>query len=105
MALEFSVDPISLDMEIGGDGNSTIGEYIEDRKAYDPSKQVSLTGLRDNIGKVLDSLSKKEREIVIMDKHKKVAAEHGLDESFVEEVFLSMFNESKRIQAKIVEKK
>lgn len=66
MALEFSMDPISLDMEIGGDGNSTIGEYIEDRKAEDPSKQVSLTGLRSNIRKVLDSLSKKEREIVIM---------------------------------------
>jgi len=66
MALEFSTDPISLDMEIGGDGNSTIGEYIEDKKAEDPSKQVSLTGLRDNIRKVLDSLSKKEREIVIM---------------------------------------
>jgi RNA polymerase primary sigma factor len=66
MALEFSVDPISLDMEIGGDGNSTIGEYIEDKRAEDPSKQVSLTGLRVNIKKVLDSLSKKEREIVIM---------------------------------------
>lgn len=66
MALEFSTDPVSLDMEIGGDGNSTIGEYIEDKKAEDPSKQVSLTGLRDNIRKVLDSLSKKEREIVIM---------------------------------------
>jgi chorismate mutase len=45
------------------------------------------------------------REIAIMDKLKKIAAEHGLDESFVEEVFLSMFNESKRIQADIVEKK
>lgn len=66
MALEFSLDPISLDMEIGGDGNSTIGEYIEDRHAEDPAKQVSLDGLRDNISKVLDSLSKKEREIVIM---------------------------------------
>ncbi len=66
MALEFSVDPISLDMEIGGDGNSTIGEYIEDKKAEDPSKQVSLYGLRENIRKVLDSLSRKEREIVIM---------------------------------------
>ena len=66
MALEFSTDPISLDMEIGSDGNSTIGEYIEDKKAEDPSKQVSLSGLRKNISKVLDSLSSKEREILIM---------------------------------------
>ena len=66
MALEFSADPISLDMEIGSDGNSTIGEYIEDKKADDPSKQVSLGGLRKNISKVLESLYSKEREILIM---------------------------------------
>ncbi|MGD9202127.1 MAG: sigma-70 family RNA polymerase sigma factor [Chitinispirillia bacterium] len=66
MALEFSLDPISLDMEIGDDGNSTIGEYIEDKRAEDPSKYVSLDGLRRNIGKVLESLSGKEREILIM---------------------------------------
>jgi RNA polymerase primary sigma factor len=66
MALDFSIDPISLDMEIGDDGNSTIGEYIEDKHAEDPSKNVSLIGLRKNIGKVLHSLSRKEREIVIM---------------------------------------
>ncbi|MBN1980426.1 MAG: sigma-70 family RNA polymerase sigma factor [Chitinivibrionales bacterium] len=66
MALEFSLDPISLDMEIGDDGNSTVGEYIEDKRAEDPSKQISLLGLRDNITKILDSLSDKEREIIIM---------------------------------------
>jgi RNA polymerase primary sigma factor len=66
MALEFSSDPISLDMEIGSDGNSTIGEYIEDKTADDPSKQVSLGGLRKNISKVLESLYPKEREILIM---------------------------------------
>lgn len=66
MALEFSADPISLDMEIGGDGNSTVGEYIEDKRADDPSKQVSLVGLRKNISKVLESLYPKEREILIM---------------------------------------
>ena len=40
-----------------------------------------------------------------MNKLKKIAAEHGLDKSFVEEIFLSVFNESKRIQAEIIEKK
>jgi chorismate mutase len=50
-------------------------------------------------------ITDEEREIAIMNKLKKVAAEHGLDESFVEEIFLSTFNESKRIQAEIIEKK
>ncbi len=50
-------------------------------------------------------ITDEEREIAIMNKLKKVAAEHGLDESFVEEVFLSLFNEAKRIQAEIIEGK
>lgn len=66
MALEFSLDPISLDMNVGDDGSTTVGEFIEDRQAEDPSQKVSLQTLRDNIGKVLESLEDKEREILIM---------------------------------------
>ena len=46
-----------------------------------------------------------KREIAIMGKLKKIAAEHGLDKGFVEEVFLSVFNEAKRIQDQIINKK
>ncbi|MBU0629220.1 MAG: chorismate mutase [Nanoarchaeota archaeon] len=42
------------------------------------------------------------REVEIMKKLKKISKEQGLDESFVEEVFLSIFNESKRIQNDII---
>jgi len=45
-----------------------------------------------------------KREIEIMNKLKKIAAQHGLEEGFVEEVFLSCFNESKRIQNEIISK-
>ncbi|MBD3319499.1 MAG: sigma-70 family RNA polymerase sigma factor [Chitinivibrionales bacterium] len=65
-ALEYSLDPISLDMEIGSDGSSTVGEYIEDTKVEDPSQRVSLLTLRENISKVLDSLHEKEKEILVM---------------------------------------
>lgn len=67
MALEYSLEPISLDMEIGNDGGgSTVGEYIEDTKAEDPSLRISLLHLREQIKQVLDSLAPKEKEIVIM---------------------------------------
>jgi RNA polymerase primary sigma factor len=66
MALEYSMDPISLDMEIGNDGSTTFGEYIEDPKAEDPSRRILLIKLREQIKDVLNSLQKKEREIVIM---------------------------------------
>ena len=44
------------------------------------------------------------REVEIMSKLKKIAKEQGLDEGFTEEVFLSLFNESKRIQNEIISK-
>jgi RNA polymerase primary sigma factor len=66
MALEYSMDPISLDMEIGNDGTTTFGEYIEDTKAEDPARRILLIKLREQIKDVLNSLQKKEREIVIM---------------------------------------
>jgi RNA polymerase primary sigma factor len=66
MALEYSMDPISLDMEVGHEGSSTFGEYIEDTRAENPSQRVSLMGLRDNIREVLESLDEKERQIVTM---------------------------------------
>jgi len=43
-----------------------------------------------------------KREVQIMNRLKKVAREHGLDEGFVEEIFLSIFNESKRIQNDVI---
>lgn len=72
MALEYSMEPISLDMEVGSDGNMTVGEYIEDTHAEDPSMRMSLMRLREQIKDVLDSLAPKEREILIM--------RHGLDD-------------------------
>ena len=45
-----------------------------------------------------------KREVEIMKNLKQVSAEQGLDESFVEEVFLSLFNEAKRIQNDIISK-
>jgi RNA polymerase primary sigma factor len=66
MALEYSIEPISLDMEIGNDGGTTVGEYIEDPTAEDPSQRISLLHLREQIRQVLDSLAPKEKEIVVM---------------------------------------
>lgn len=43
-----------------------------------------------------------KREVEIMNKLKKIAKEQGLEEGFVEEVFLSIFNEAKRIQNEII---
>ena len=48
------------------------------------------------------SVFDEKREVEIMKNLKKIAKQHGLEESFVEEIFLSVFNESKRIQNEII---
>lgn len=65
-ALEYSMEPISLDMEVGGDSGTTVGEYIEDTKVIDPTQRISLIHLREQIKQVLASLAPKEKEIVMM---------------------------------------
>lgn len=66
LALESTVEPISLDMEINNDDGTTIGEYIEDTNSEDPFRIISLDSLRKHIQMVLDSLDPKEKKTVIM---------------------------------------
>jgi len=65
-AMEYSLDPISLDMPISGDSNASVGEYIEDSTVVDPTQKISLLHLREQINSVLDSLLPKEKEILMM---------------------------------------
>jgi len=65
-AMEYSLDPISLDMEVGGDSGATVGEYIEDSNVVDPTQKISLLHLREQIKQVLNSLAPKEKEILMM---------------------------------------
>ncbi|MCL2688637.1 MAG: sigma-70 family RNA polymerase sigma factor [Chitinispirillia bacterium] len=66
MALEYSMEPISLDMEVGGENGTTIGEYIEDSSVIDPTQKISLVHLREQIKQVMNSLAPKEKEILMM---------------------------------------
>jgi len=65
-ALECAANPISLDMEVGSEDGTTIGEYIEDTRSENPFNRLSLENLREHINRVLESLDHKERETVIM---------------------------------------
>jgi len=65
-AMEYSLDPISLDMQISGDSGATVGEYIEDSTVVDPTQKISLLHLREQINEVLSSLAPKEKEILMM---------------------------------------
>lgn len=65
-ALEYSMDPVSLDMEVRGEIGATFGDYIEDSNVVDPTQKMALLHLREQINEVLDSLAPKEKEVVMM---------------------------------------
>lgn len=82
------------------------------RRHIDRADIVIITALAERMSLMPDIAEYKKkndipifdekREVEIMNSLKKIARQNGLDESFVEEVFLSIFNESKRIQNDII---
>ena len=82
------------------------------RRHIDRIDLVLITALAERMSMMPDMAEYKKkhsipifdekREVQIMNRLKKVAREHGLDEGFVEEIFLSIFNESKRIQNDVI---
>ena len=50
-------------------------------------------------------IKQEQREQQIMKKLKRLGKLQGMDNGFVEEIFLSIFNEAKRIQRKVIKGK
>jgi RNA polymerase primary sigma factor len=56
--------PISLDSPIGAEGDSYLGDLIEDKEATSPSDAASVTMLRNDVGDVLETLTARERRVL-----------------------------------------
>ena len=57
-------DPISLDMPVGDEDKTTVGDFIEDGENPDPLKYAKHALLREEIEKVLHILDNRELEII-----------------------------------------
>jgi len=64
--LKMAHQPISLDAPVGEDGDVSVGDFLEDKSAENPSEGTSHSLLKENLGKVLTSLTERERRIVEM---------------------------------------
>jgi RNA polymerase sigma factor (sigma-70 family) len=56
--------PISLDTPIGEEGESSLGDVVEDQTAISPSDVVSRTMLRSTVDDILDTLRPRERRVL-----------------------------------------
>ena len=61
-----SQDPISLETPVGSEENSTMGDFIEDEKITGPVDAAAEMLLREEIRRELESLSRREREVLEM---------------------------------------
>ncbi len=62
--LKISQEPVSLETPIGEEEDSQLGDFIEDGDAVVPPEAASFTMLQDQLSKVLDSLSERERKVI-----------------------------------------
>jgi RNA polymerase primary sigma factor len=62
--LKIHQDPISLETPIGEEEDSHLGDFIEDVKAIAPADAASQRLLREQLTKVLDTLTKRERRVL-----------------------------------------
>ncbi len=64
--MRISQDILSLDSPVGGEEDTTLGDFVEDDKYLTPDKNANLTLLKENLYEMLDFLTPRERKIIIM---------------------------------------
>jgi len=62
--LKMAQQPISLQAPVGDSDEASLGDFIEDKGAEDPSDMTSMAMLKDRIRDVLDTLNPREREVL-----------------------------------------
>lgn len=64
--LKIAQEPISLQTPIGDEGDTHFGDFIEDKKATSPANATVHSMLKDEICSILDTLTERERKILML---------------------------------------
>jgi len=72
--------PLSLETPIGEEGDSHLGDFIEDRTVVSPDEAVINVNLKDQTAHVLHTLSAREEKVVKMRFGLEDGSEHTLEE-------------------------
>jgi RNA polymerase primary sigma factor len=78
-AQKISRTPISLETPVGDD-DSNIGEFIEDTQTPSPAEFTETEIMRQEVKKVIDTLTDKERDIIRLRYGIGVRSDHTLEE-------------------------
>ncbi len=64
--LKISADPISLDTPIGEEDDSHLGDFIRDENIVGPEEAAAYSLLKDQIAELLDTLTEREKRVLIL---------------------------------------
>jgi RNA polymerase primary sigma factor len=72
--------PISLDIPVGDEGETRLGDFIEDQRGPEPVEAISAEDLRAQLQDILESLSRREREVLTLRFGLEAGRPHTLEE-------------------------
>ena len=62
--LKMSQDPVSLENPVGEEGDSQLGDFVEDERAVAPLEAVGEVMQKEQLGAVLNMLTRRERKVI-----------------------------------------
>jgi len=62
--LKIAQEPISLQTPIGDDGDTTFGDFIEDKSAVSPANATAYSMLKEQMDDVLSTLTEREEKVL-----------------------------------------
>ena len=78
--MKIAKEPISLELPVGDEGDTTLGDFIEDTYSVSPLEASLQSGLRSVVGELLDSLTAREAKVLRMRFGIDMSSDHTLDE-------------------------
>jgi len=78
--MKIAKEPISLESPVGDEGDTTLGDFLEDSHNMTPMEAAMQSGLRAVIAELLDGLSAREAKVMRMRFGIDMSSDHTLDE-------------------------
>jgi RNA polymerase primary sigma factor len=93
---------VSIDVPVGDEDSSTLGDFIEDEDALSPMDSAAREMLREQVMHALEALSEREREVIELRFGLRDGKEHTLEE--VSRYFNVTRERIRQIEAKALRK-
>jgi RNA polymerase primary sigma factor len=78
--MKVAKEPISMELPVGDEGDTTLGDFIEDTHNVAPMEAAMQSGLRAVVSELLDGLSPREAKVMRMRFGIDMSSDHTLEE-------------------------